>query len=48
MIAPKHIGVMEQERQDNAIGKRLKNELAFFSTNNYLKNNDNNYTRHTR
>ena len=37
MIAPKHIGVIEQERQGQAIEDRLKNELKFFSTNDYLK-----------
>lgn len=38
MIAPKHIGVMEQERSNERVNNRLKNELSFFSTNKYLQN----------
>lgn len=36
MIAPKHIGVLEQERNATAIQNRKKNELSFFSTNKFL------------
>jgi hypothetical protein len=39
MIAPKHIGVLEQERNNTAIEKRKKNGLSFFSTNKFLSGN---------
>lgn len=46
MIAPKHIGVLEQERNQSATNKRKKNELAFFSTNQFL--GDHSHRRHQR
>lgn len=38
-MAPMHIGTLEMEHEQEAINKRQKNALAFFSTNNYIYDN---------